>query len=586
MPSYMRNLTLYSSLILLGLLPLIAAHGDDEPEMDMGMQMSSVATTIATATDSTVMNNTEVAESSYFQYPEHGGLMVAHIILMTIGWVFVLPLCVMFSFSRSRLNLPTQFVFLALNGGGLFCSIIYNASTPDLYPNNVHHKLGWFLICLIAAQGVIGVISAYAGHKGEKQQESSGYIPVSREAMAEHTSMHERPKPVTRFSDDSGQGTEPNTESLRSHSISLSGDDENTLNVSERDEPEKVGLIEGTRVDQYLSKRLPGLLSARLLRIIGFAYDVVNRVILLLGFAILTSGFVTYGGLFKGAEIYSGLAHFIKGGVFFWYGILTLGRWAGCFAEIGWSWNIKPDNERRFTPTAEFVESFLIFFYGSTNVFLEHLAAWGNAWSAQDLEHISITIMFIGGGLCGMLIESNKIRNFLNTAVQQSSYSMSSYHPEAQEPKSYRFSMNPIPALVVMLLGMMMSSHHQHSMVSTMIHKQWGTLLVGAAFARAATYVVFYLAPPTSILPGRPPTEIITAFCLMAGGLIFMASSKDTVKAIELNDLDAMFVFTVSMGLITFLMAWIILVIAVKGWAMKKEKRWSKSVGYEIECNT
>ena len=123
-----------------------------------------------------------------------------------------------------------------------------------------------------------------------------------------------------------------------------------------------------------------------------------------------------------------------------------------------------------------------------------------------------------------MLIESNKIRNLLNTTVQQSSSQMSSYHPEAQEPKSYRFSMNPIPALVVLLLGMMMSSHHQHSMVSTMIHGQWGTLLVGAAFARAATYVVFYLSPPTSILPGRPPTEIITAFCLMAGGLIFMAS--------------------------------------------------------------
>jgi urea transporter len=37
-----------------------------------------------------------------------------------------------------------------------------------------------------------------------------------------------------------------------------------------------------------------------------------------------------------GPEVFSGLAHFIKGGVFFWYGILTLGRWAGCFANIGW----------------------------------------------------------------------------------------------------------------------------------------------------------------------------------------------------------------------------------------------------------
>lgn len=56
-------------------------------------------------------------------------------------------------------------------------------------------------------------------------------------------------------------------------------------------------------------------------------------------------------------------------------------------------------------PSAEFVESFVIFFYGASNVFLEHLAAWGHAWSAQDLEHVSITIMFLGGGLCGMLIE-------------------------------------------------------------------------------------------------------------------------------------------------------------------------------------
>lgn len=133
--------------------------------------------------------------------------------------------------------------------------------------------------------------------------------------------------------------------------------------------------------------------------------------------------------------------------------------------------------------------------------------------------------------------------------------------------------MNPIPALIVLLLGLMMSSHHQESMVSTMIHKQWGTLLVGAAFARALTYVIFYLAPPTSMLPGRPPSELITAFCLMAGGFIFMASAKDTVASMELYDLDAMFVFTVAMGLITFLMAWIIVVIAIKGWAVRKENK-------------
>jgi hypothetical protein len=35
-------------------------------------------------------------------------------------------------------------------------------------------------------------------------------------------------------------------------------------------------------------------------------------------------------------------------------------------------------------------------------VFLEHLGGWGGAWSATDFEHISITIMFIGGGLVSL----------------------------------------------------------------------------------------------------------------------------------------------------------------------------------------
>jgi hypothetical protein len=131
-----------------------------------------------------------------------------------------------------------------------------------------------------------------------------------------------------------------------------------------------------------------------------------------------------------------------------------------------------------------------------------------------------------------MLVESRAIRELLNAPVTQgaSSDHANLYAREAegdaslQIPKSYMFSMNPIPALIVLLLGLMMSSHHQASMVSTMVHKQWGTLLVGAAFARALTYIIFYLSPPISILPSRPPSELITAFCLIAGGLIFMAS--------------------------------------------------------------
>lgn len=89
----------------------------------------------------------------------------------------------------------------------------------------------------------------------------------------------------------------------------------------------------------------------------------------------------------------------MKGGIFFWLGLFTLGRWSGSFGELGWAWNIKPKESKKWRPSAEFVESFLIFFYGSTNIFLEHIGNWGGEWAPQDLEHISITVLFIGGGL-------------------------------------------------------------------------------------------------------------------------------------------------------------------------------------------
>lgn len=132
-----------------------------------------------------------------------------------------------------------------------------------------------------------------------------------------------------------------------------------------------------------------------------------------------------------------------------------------------------------------------------------------------------------------MLIESTRIRDLLNTTVTEAALS----HPDhtysdeeresLREPKEYEFSINPIPALVILLLGIMMSSHTQQEMISAMVHKQWGNLLTGASFARGLTYVIMYLKPPKSVLPSRPPTELLTAFGLIAGGTIFMASVSE-----------------------------------------------------------
>lgn len=127
-----------------------------------------------------------------------------------------------------------------------------------------------------------------------------------------------------------------------------------------------------------------------------------------------------------------------------------------------------------------------------------------------------------------MLVESSKVRELLSTTVEIMP-ARSDIHPaDAQSlrarPRTYNFSMNPMPGLVILLLGIMMSSHIQNTMVGTMIHKQWGTLFVGFALARAVTYILFFISPPTSVFASRPPSELVASFCLVSGGLIFMAS--------------------------------------------------------------
>jgi hypothetical protein len=139
-----------------------------------------------------------------------------------------------------------------------------------------------------------------------------------------------------------------------------------------------------------------------------------------------------------------------------------------------------------------------------------------------------------------MLIESTQVRKLLNTNIElaqvKDTYEEAGEEPaRLRHPESYEFSINPIPALIILLLGIMMSSHQQTTMIASMVHKQWGNLLTAASLARALTYVVLYLKPPKSIFPSRPPTELLASFGLIAGGIIFMASVRPIVSIPPLN---------------------------------------------------
>ncbi|KAK5449276.1 hypothetical protein LTS15_008818 [Exophiala xenobiotica] len=80
---------------------------------------------------------------------------------------------------------------------------------------------------------------------------------------------------------------------------------------------------------------------------------------------------------------------------------------------------------------------------------------------------------------------------------------------------------------------------------------------------------MMYISPPTSSYPSRPPTELVSSFCLMSGGIVFMASTKDIVLWMEAENLMATFLFTVTSGFPAFIMAYEILVLSLKGWATR-----------------
>lgn len=408
-----RMLTRALPLAFVLLLPaLVAAHGQDETGDEMsGMSGMDMSTPEASMLD-------VARDPTYFTHSEHITAIYTHIVLSTLAWVVVLPLAIMLTIARSKLKVLAQFAFLAVNGVAIFASIVYNAQTPDLYENNSHHKIGWAVTWIASIWSFMGLLTLYTDGKGDAVEQYSALLqPMTQDAMQEYDQFQAFKPQGARWSGDSGQGTERNTNSLSqgSRSNSWNTSSSGTFPQHVEEEPydeievntEKQSRFRNAAVDGFLSSHVPRYISGSLLQIFNITFAVLTRFQALLGFLALMTGMVTFSGIAKGGQVFSVLAHFIKGGIFFWYGLLTLGRWMGCFADFGWAWNLKPGAEivgkgKARIPTAEFTESFVIWLYGVTNVFLEHLSAWGDEWSTQDLEHVAITIMFAGGGMVSL----------------------------------------------------------------------------------------------------------------------------------------------------------------------------------------
>lgn len=223
----------------------------------------------------------------------------------------------MLSIAKSRFTLALQAVFLTLNAVSVFCAVVYNASTPDLYPNNAHHKIGWILTWTICCHVLVSfagrLVDMFKARNPTRNRVSQESAPLAR-----INSWDEQHFAVSRDSNDSGHGTEPNTASLRSTSVSSLCDNDGDPSRAYKEYSEEDDGFASYRITQpsantKFAAALSRLGSSTAWKYVKSAYCVLDRFILPFAFVAFVTGIATYGRFFV-SEVTSPLLSYTRKG--------------------------------------------------------------------------------------------------------------------------------------------------------------------------------------------------------------------------------------------------------------------------------
>lgn len=508
-----------------------------------------------------------------------------HAVLSIVAFALLSPLTLIMSNDKNAqwLYVPLQTAQTAVGCLSILFLWFYAPTAPALYTHNAYAPFSIAMFVLICAHWlfmIVRAISTYmaqgdmAGGRYEFAGPASGVNEMEDEENAASYALDD----LDDENHESGSSTECGSDTDQSSF-------EGHHSAPPMPKPE---LQRTPQMSSMVRKLAQNKLFSKLNRGIGgiasVMFNTMNIPMFFVGWGYLLTGLATAFVMGKGHYVFALLAHFIKGFVFVVLGFVELSRFFGAGSSRGWAWNelftsASPRlrsrswlSKLRFWPenaSIEFWQCFLIFFYGSTNVFLEHLGNTDGVWSHKDLQHASIAFMFFGGGLCGMILESRTVKRSLASAFGNS--------PRDRLGGEVRhgWSMNPMPAFIIFWTGALMSHHEQETELSTAIHIQWGYLFSLAALVRLVTLGLLFTKPRVhshseAAQPQKPFTEVITAFCLVCGGMIFMSSNRESVEGMIYRGIDQMFTLNVSVGVTVILMAYFTGCLAVKGWASSR----------------
>lgn len=500
-----------------------------------------------------------------------------HIMTIMGSFIFLYPILLVLN------NVGSSWYYLGLlvHSGLVFLGLInysvFIKSIPDLYPGNAYNTMCWILLFLTISHLCFSILSfgyRVAKLKGLVNDKYSGLPESDADSQADSWAS----RPITLY----------DLRDSTSHSFDYNGElEDQAVLMATKTSKNSMAPESGAAV-KFMNGILKIPILNNLITFFGRFSVVIFNVLNWGNFAffliLLPAGVATFFCLGKGRAVFNLLAHFIKGGVFFVLGLITLGRYCGAFENKGWAWNHKfiTFNDMKDSKwyrlqskglcTMEMIESCLIAFYGCTNVFLEHLSNAGDAWSAKDLQHASIAFIYIGCGFCGIITELKTASWRYNKALQN----FEKYNDSSEAGKIIKafpgFSVNLFPIFTIYWTGILMSKHEQASTLSTEIHTQWGNMFAMGTMFRFITYLYLIVVDPGKELrkPTRPFTEVLSSFALLCGGLIFMESTEPIVNAIEYRGFTSMFTLNLSLGTITLLMAWEMAIFSLRDYLRKR----------------
>lgn len=220
----------------------------------------------------------------------------------------------MLSLGRSRYKSVAQLGFLLSHGLGVLLGTMYDSKTPDLYPNNAHHRLGWVLTWISLVHFMVG----RSRNLSRKSKRFAGLtkwlsgrqtlLPLSPSALEEQRPDSGRLPKLSRLSSDSHQGIEPYEASLAGPSVSsessLLTESWPAHRMKDNEKPMDSGLNQILRVlalrKSWGAER--SCASNKLLfqaqRLFFFIYTALERLLVVLGFTALCTGIATFGRLF------------------------------------------------------------------------------------------------------------------------------------------------------------------------------------------------------------------------------------------------------------------------------------------------